>query len=293
MSEGAVQGGAQVEPRRGLRRIVVHEVRDGRSQRRPDDLVVEEPMEIRLVLPGRPEALRLTVTMRTPGHDFELAAGFLQSEGVIRQREDIAAISYCVEGPQAQRYNVVNVALRPGVTFDPETLVRHVYTTSSCGVCGKASIEAVRLQGLRPVGAGLSVSADLVVALPETLRREQSLFERTGGLHAAALFDAQGRLESLREDVGRHNAVDKLVGQRLLAGALPLSQSILLVSGRASFEIMQKALAAGIPAVCAVSAPSSLAVELAREFGMILIGFLRGNRFNVYAGEGRVTLGAP
>lgn len=282
-----------VEPQRGLQRTEVVEVRDGRSERRPDALAVEEPMEIRLVLPGRAAALSLSVTMRTPGHDFELAAGFLQSEGVVRGRQDIATISYCVDGPEEQRYNVVNVALRPGVAFAPERLVRHVYTTSSCGVCGKASLDAIRLQGLQPVDGALRLDAGLVVTLPETLRQEQTLFERTGGLHAAALFDEQGHLVVVREDVGRHNAVDKLVGERLLAGALPLSRCVLLVSGRASFEIMQKALAAGIPAVCAVSAPSSLAVDLAREFGMVLIGFLRGSRFNVYAGADRVGAGPP
>lgn len=282
-----------MEPQRGLQRTEVVEVRDGRSERRPDALAVEEPMEIRLVLPGRAAALSLSVTMRTPGHDFELAAGFLQSEGVVRGRQDIATISYCVDGPEEQRYNVVNVALRPGVAFAPERLVRHVYTTSSCGVCGKASLDAIRLQGLQPVDGALRLDAGLVVTLPETLRQEQTLFERTGGLHAAALFDEQGHLVVVREDVGRHNAVDKLVGERLLAGALPLSRCVLLVSGRASFEIMQKALAAGIPAVCAVSAPSSLAVDLAREFGMVLIGFLRGSRFNVYAGADRVGAGPP
>ena len=282
-----------MEPQRGLQRTEVVEVRDGRSERRPDALAVEEPMEIRLVLPGRAAALSLSVTMRTPGHDFELAAGFLQSEGVVRGRQDIATISYCVDGPEEQRYNVVNVALRPGVAFAPERLVRHVYTTSSCGVCGKASLDAISLQGLQPVDGALRLDAGLVVTLPETLRQEQTLFERTGGLHAAALFDEQGHLVVVREDVGRHNAVDKLVGERLLAGALPLSRCVLLVSGRASFEIMQKALAAGIPAVCAVSAPSSLAVDLAREFGMVLIGFLRGSRFNVYAGAERVGAGLP
>ena len=283
-----------MEPQRGVQRREIIEVREGRSTRHPDALAVEEPMEIRLVLPGQRDALRLAVTMRTPGHDFELVAGFLRSEDVIRSRDDVATLSYCVgNGPEAQQYNVINVALRPDASFDPTRLVRHVYTTSSCGICGKASLEAVRLQGLPPVNGDLRLSADLVATLPETLRQRQTLFARTGSLHAAALFDRAGQLVTVREDIGRHNAVDKVVGERLLAGALPLTESILLVSGRASFEIVQKAAVAGIPAVCAVSAPSSLAVELAREVGMVLIGFLRDARFNVYAGEDRVDGIAP
>lgn len=288
---GRAEGGGRVGPRRGLVRAELLCVHDGVVEGRTDALAAEEPLEIRLLLPGRSEALRLAVTMRTPGSDFELVAGFLHTEGVVSCREDIASLGYCARGPAEQRYNVVQVVLAPGAACDPARLVRHFYTTSSCGVCGKASLEAVRAQGLRRVDPPPRLGADLVLRLPEALRRGQALFERTGGLHGAALFDPSGEPLVVREDVGRHNAVDKVVGERLLAGALPARTGTLLISGRASFEIVQKALVAGIPAVCAVSAPSSLAVDLAREFGMVLIGFLRGGRFNVYAGAEHLGLG--
>jgi FdhD protein len=230
--------------------------------------------------------------MRTPGADFELAAGFLYSEGVVSSRQDIERISYCVD-PNVdgeQRYNIVNVKLREGLSIDLQPLERHFFTTSACGVCGKASLEALRLRGCSVIPDTLEVAAEVIYSLPEQLRSAQRVFSITGGLHAAALFDAQGQLLSVREDVGRHNALDKLVGSALLSDQLPLNNHIVLVSGRSSFEILQKCLAAGVPIVCAVSAPSSLSVALAREFGITLIGFLRGERFNVYAGRERLRI---
>ncbi|MCA1740657.1 MAG: formate dehydrogenase accessory sulfurtransferase FdhD, partial [Actinobacteria bacterium] len=233
----------------------------------------------------------VAVTMRTPGADFELAAGFLYGEGILASREDIRKISYCVDSDldAEQQYNIVNVELRSGRDYDLRPLERHFYTTSACGVCGKASLEQLELRGcpVIPPGPDL-VTSETIYALPEKLREEQGLFDATGGLHAAALFDKEGTLLALREDVGRHNATDKLVGWALLEGRLPLSEHIVMVSGRSSFEILQKCLTARVPVVCAISAPSSLAVEVARQFGMTLVGFLRGNRFNVYSGHERV-----
>lgn len=265
----------------------VYEVDGDRVAHRPDVLAVEEPLEIRLCRGGQP--VSAGVTMRTPGHDFELAAGYLFTEGIIRDRHDIDHMSYCVEASAEQQYNIVNVYLRPGVPVDPARLARRSFVASSCGVCGKASLEAVRQQGLGPVAPGPRVTAAVLARLPAVLREHQPLFARTGGVHAAAVFDPEGRLVVAREDVGRHNAVDKVIGERLLAGSLPLTDAVLLLSGRASFEVVQKALAAGIPIVCAVSAPSSLAVDLAREFGITLVGFLRGDRFNVYSGGERLA----
>jgi FdhD protein len=232
--------------------------------------------------------------MRTPGNDFELAAGFLHGEGIVTGSEQVRGISYCTD-PQldaAQQYNVVNVELAGGAVPDLRGLERHFYTSSACGVCGKASLDAIELRGCPLPPAGPRVGAEVLYRLPQRLREAQGLFEQTGGLHAAGLFTPEGELRCLREDVGRHNAVDKLVGWALLQGELPLADRILLVSGRASFEIMQKALAAGVPIVCAVSAPSSLAVDVAERFGMTLAGFLRGRRFNLYAGHDRVELPA-
>jgi FdhD protein len=260
----------------------------GRARR--DDVATEEPLEIRLVTGGAPE--RVAVTMRTPGADFELAAGFLYSEGVIRERDDLRAMSYCVDAEldEAQRYNVVNVALARPPAADLSTLERHFTMTSACGVCGKASIEGV-MRRVPPVAAvSVRVSARLVTELPYKLREAQRLFETTGGLHAAALFDVDGRLLALREDVGRHNAMDKVIGWALMGGRLPLRETIILVSGRASYELVQKAAVSGIPILCAISAPSSLAIATARAAGMTLIGFLRDDRFNLYCGEGRVVV---
>ena len=268
----------------------VRVVEDGRMRVRPDALATEEPMEIRLLSGGTKQTV--AVTMRTPGADFELAAGFLYGEGIVKSSDDLMKISYCVDSDldAAQQYNIVNVELRGGREYDLRPLERHFYTSSACGVCGKASLEQLELRGCPVVGPGPEVSAETIYALPEKLREAQGLFDATGGLHAAALFDENGDLLALREDVGRHNATDKLVGWALLEGRLPLSGHIVMVSGRSSFEILQKCLTAGVPVVCAISAPSSLAVDVAREFGMTLVGFLRERRFNVYAGQERVAL---
>lgn len=275
--------------RRPVEEVVL---RDGIVSRRRvrDVLATEEPLEIRVARAGEAPR-RVSVTMRTPGSDFELAAGFLFTEGVVRDAGEVAAIRYCVDESLdgAQRYNVVSVHLAPGATFDPELLRRNFYTTSSCGVCGKASIEAVHGAGCPAAGPGPCVAPETLLALPARLRAAQAVFERTGGLHAAAVFTAEGELLRVREDVGRHNAVDKLVGAGLLAGELPLSDRVLLVSGRLSFELVQKAARAGVAVLAGVSAPSSLAVELAEEARMTLVGFLREGRFNVYAGGERIA----
>ncbi|NEO99902.1 MAG: formate dehydrogenase accessory sulfurtransferase FdhD [Symploca sp. SIO2E9] len=273
-------------PTGGKKKTKVWVVENDQVRPRSDQLVTEEPLEIRLVLPHRTIAL----TMRTPGDDFELAAGFLYSEGVVSSREDIDKISYCVDPDLdgEQLYNIVNVQLREGLSLNLQPLERHFFTTSACGVCGKASLEALQLRECPIIPNGLQVSVEVIYSLPDKLRQVQRVFSSTGGLHAAALFDTQGQLLSVREDIGRHNALDKLIGSVLLSGKLPLNDSIVLVSGRSSFEILQKCLVAGVPIVCAVSAPSSLAVELAKEFGITLVGFLRGRRFNVYAGKDRI-----
>ncbi|MER7931337.1 formate dehydrogenase accessory sulfurtransferase FdhD [Streptomyces sp. NPDC048409] len=265
-------------------------IRDGAVSARPDTLVAEEPLEIRLN--GKP----LAITMRTPGDDFALAAGFLVSEGVLATADDLQNIVYCagatVDG--SNTYNVVDVRTTPGVRLPDFTLERNVYTSSSCGLCGKASLDAVRTTARWPIAdtPPVRVEPELLASLPDRLRASQRVFDRTGGLHAAALFAEDGELLDIREDVGRHNAVDKLVGRALQSGGLPLSRSILLVSGRASFELAQKAVMAGIPLLAAVSAPSSLAVDLAVETGLTLVGFLRGPNMNVYAGEDRIALRA-
>jgi FdhD protein len=265
-------------------------IRDGAVSSRPDTLVAEEPLEIRLN--GKP----LAITMRTPGDDFALAAGFLVSEGVLAGQGDLRNIVYCagatVDG--SNTYNVVDVQTAPGVVIPDITLERNVYTTSSCGLCGKASLDAVRTTARWPIAdhPQVRVTPELLADLPDRLRAAQRVFDRTGGLHAAALFSEEGELLDVREDVGRHNAVDKLVGRALQNGELPLSRAILLVSGRASFELAQKAVMAGIPVLAAVSAPSSLAVDLAAETGLTLVGFLRGASMNVYAGEDRIAVRA-
>ena len=257
---------------------------------RSDYLATEEPLEIRIVAKGVRQTV--AVTMRTPGNDFELAAGFLHGEGVIGSREDVAQISYCVDPDvdAEQQYNIVNVTLRHDAAPDLAPLERHFSITSACGVCGKASLDALQLRNCPVIPPGPEVAAEVLYTLPETLRQAQGVFQKTGGLHAAALFDAGGQLLAVREDVGRHNALDKLVGWALLEGRLPLSEGILLVSGRSSYEILQKSLAAGIPIVCAISAPSSLAVDLARRFGITLVGFLRDERCNVYTARERIVV---
>jgi FdhD protein len=269
------------------------QVRENGATPRTDAVVVEEPLEIRLHPPNGVPFIRISVTMRTPGHDFELAAGFLRTEGLLRQPEEVRAISYCTDPSLDgdQQYNIVNVALRAGVPYDPDRLRRNFYTTSSCGVCGKASIEAIQVGGIESLaGDDFTVDEETLGRLGDALRGAQRIFAKTGGLHAAGLFDRAGRLLVLREDIGRHNAVDKLIGHAFLARQLPLRGRLLMVSGRASFEIVQKAAAAGVPVIAAVSAPSSLACDAANAFGMTLLGFVRGPQFTVYTGEHRVRI---
>lgn len=267
-------------PVRSLEITQVTEWEDGRARVAQDALAGEEPLEIRV--DGRP----LTVTMRTPGHDLELAAGFLLTEGIIESAAQLAAMR-SREPETGARSNVVEVKLHE-TTFDTEDLQRNFFAASSCGICGKASIEAIRRRGLNAPNPAFRVSAEKLYAMPDRIRAEQAVFERTGGLHAAALFSSAGDMMVLREDIGRHNAVDKIVGWAMREAKMPLSDCVLMVSGRGGFEIVQKAIAAGVPVVASVSAPSSLAVRLAREMGLTLIGFLRGRRFVVYAGESRV-----
>jgi FdhD protein len=261
--------------------------RSGEVQTRQDTLAVEEPLEIRIGF--GPEGARskksLSITMRTPGHDFELAVGFLYTEGLLPERAAMREVAFC--GPSR---NVVRVELAPGTAFDMKRLERHFYTSSSCGVCGKSSIEALRVQRSEPLVSTkeFSVPSSLIHDLPNRLRAAQGIFDATGGLHACAVFTADGRLLSSREDVGRHNALDKLIGCGFLEDRLPYSDHVLLVSGRASFELVQKAAMAGFRFFAAVGAPSSLAVELAKENNMTLLGFVREQRFNIYNGSERV-----
>jgi FdhD protein len=260
----------------------------GRLRDRPDRLVTEEPMEIRIDAPDA-DLRPLAVVMRTPGHDFELAVGFCVTEGVLDGGADLAEVRYCL-GPDAeQEYNVVTVATRRPVDLDGRT--RDFVSGSSCGVCGKATIDQLEVD-CAPLAAGPTVGLATVLELPARLRAAQQVFDATGGLHAAGLARADGTVELVREDVGRHNAVDKLVGRAALDDTLPLSSSILVVSGRASFEIVQKAARAGITTVVAVSAPSSLAVASAARFGMTLVGFVRDGGANVYTGDHRIATAA-
>ena len=270
-----------------VRRPVLRIGPDGQQRRRPDALAAEEPLEIRV--DGSP----LSVTMRTPGHDVELAHGFLLTEGVIGSPQDLLAARYCdsVDDQGRNTYNVLDVALAPGVEPPDTSLERNFYTTSSCGVCGKASLDAVKLKSrFSPAADPVRVDYRTIVTLPDALREAQKVFSSTGGLHAAGLFTADGELLVAREDGGRHNAVDKVLGRALLDGRIPATGTVLMVSGRASFELVQKAVMAGVPMMTAVSAPSSLAVELALETGMTLVGFLRGETCNVYAGDERIVL---
>ena len=270
--------------RRNQTAVKVVAVNDGVRSERPDTLATEEPMAIRVGGPGQ-EATQVAVTMRTPGGDYELAVGFLFTEGLIAPG-DVRRVAYCDDlDDESQRYNVVTVTLeRP---FDPGALRRNFYATSSCGICGKAALDDVEVR-CAPVADGPQVRAEVLVGLPDALRARQKVFDRTGGLHAAGLFTAEGELVTLREDVGRHNAVDKVIGEQVLADRVPLRDHVLQVSGRASFEIVQKAAVAGIPIVSAVSAPTSLAVEAGERFGMTIVGFVRDGRCNVYAGSDRV-----
>ena len=271
-------------PERSVELTQVTEWEDGRVRKVQDSLAAEEPLEIRI------GGVPLTVTMRTSGNDLELAAGFLLTEGIIESPEQIAGLR--TKAPEnGLKSNVVEVELKDS-DWNSEDLQRNFYAASSCGICGKASINAIRVRGLRQLDSGFRIDPEMLCRLPEALRSEQEVFSRTGGLHAAALFDGEGRLMALREDIGRHNTVDKIVGWAVLEKRLPLSQHVMLVSGRGGFEIVQKALAAGIPILASVSAPSSLAVKLARELGLTLVGFLRGRRFVIYAGESR-CVGPP
>jgi FdhD protein len=265
----------------------VFRVESGEVEQRPDELATEEPLEIRLIQGDRKRTV--AVTMRTPGADTELALGFLFAEGVIHGSQEVLRVAPCAE-PGHACANIVEVELSEDVPA-PELagLERHFFATSACGVCGKAGLEALELRVTEPVPPGPEVSPELIARLPARLREAQGLFSVTGGLHAAALFDPDGSLLAVREDVGRHNALDKLVGWAFLEGLLPLHRHLVLVSGRSSYEILQKCLVAGVPVICAVSAPSSLAVELADRFGLTLIGFLRGDRFNVYSGAERIA----
>ncbi len=252
-----------------------------------DRVVTEEPLELRLIAGGITRTL--AVTMRTPGNDFELAAGFVSSERIVQSRSELAGLSYCVD-PQIdaeQRYNIVNIELTSAHMPDLAQFERHFTMNSSCGVCGRANIEALTALGVRPVDDDLRVPITRIYELPERMREAQRIFATTGGLHAAALFDLSETPLAVREDIGRHNAVDKLAGWALLEGRT-LARTILFVSGRASYEILQKAAVARIPIVCAVSAPSSLAVDLARAFNITLVAFVRGERANVYSATGRV-----
>lgn len=279
--------------RRKAARVRVGRLRGGRFSMRGDSVAVEEPMEVRLEVPGD-DGIRehpISVTMRTPGDDFELAAGFLFTEGVVIDSAAVSDVRYC-RNVEPQEYNVVTASLRDAAAFDAGSLTRNFYVTSSCGVCGKASLEAVEVMGCRPVAEGtFTIAEDDVRALPDKLRALQRTFERTGGLHAAGLFDGDGRITMAREDVGRHNAVDKVIGALVLSRALPGSGSGLIVSGRSSFEILQKAAMAGFPVVVAVGAPSSLAVTFARRFNMTLVGFANRDGYNVYSGADRIVRG--
>ena len=263
---------------------------DGEHLKRDfDHVVTEEPLELRLVAGGKTQTL--AVTMRTPGNDFELAAGFALSEGIVRVRTDLAGVSYCIdpEIDAEQRYNIVNIELTAAELPDAARFERHFTMNSSCGVCGRANLDALRDAGVPPVDDDVRVSRSVLYTLPDRMREAQRVFATTGGLHAAALFRPDGTLVALREDIGRHNAVDKLTGWALLENAFPLHGLIMAVSGRASFEILQKAAVARIPVLLAVSAPSSLAVELAQAFNITLAGFVRGTRANVYSAPERIT----
>lgn len=273
--------------------VDINKVGGSSQQSRDDSVAVEEPLEIRLgyATPDGRAARSVSITMRTPGNDFELAAGFLFTESIVTSASDIASIDLCgPPAPDSGNHNVVRVELGSDVEVDLGRLQRHFYTTSSCGVCGKTSLDALRVMGAAAMGDNATTfGRQTLVAIPDKLRAAQTTFDRTGGLHAAAAFDAAGDLIVTMEDVGRHNAVDKVIGSLLLNNSLPAHELGLMVSGRASFELMQKTLVAGMPLLAAVSAPSSLAVQLAQEFDMTLVGFLRDDHFNVYAGPERIS----
>jgi len=282
-----------VRPAPAFSEITTHRVRRANGEEVDDTLAVEEPLEIRLSIDenGKRVHRPLSITMRTPGADDELAAGFLFTEGIVTGPEQITDIRHCGKpAPGRELKNTVLVELADDVDVQLKRLERNFYTTSSCGVCGKSSIDALRT-GAKPLEKSdrPEIASDTLVRLPAILRSSQNIFDSTGGLHASALFNKDGVLDLVREDVGRHNALDKVIGAKFLAGNVPLSDSILLVSGRASFELVQKGLMAGIPVLAAVGAPSRLAVELAEEFGMTLVGFVRDGGFNVYTGGQRIV----
>lgn len=268
-------------------RVRVRVVDHGASRTREEQVTTEEPLEIRL--DAGAGSVPVSVTMRTPGHDFELAVGYLHGEGVIAEADDVRSVRYCTDVDELQRYNTVTVDLARAPRTDVAAMTRRTTTTSACGVCGASSLEAVRDRCTRPLPEGPRVDPEVIAVLPDLLRPRQRVFDRTGGLHAAGLFTLTGEPLAVREDVGRHNAVDKLVGWALLERRLPLHETLLCVSGRAGFEIVQKAIAAGIPVLASVSAPSSLAVDLARDHGMTLAGFVRDGRLTLYSGAVRVT----
>jgi FdhD protein len=268
----------------------IHVMENGQLTSRKDLLAAEEPLEI-LLRVGE-EQKTIAITMRTPGNDYDLVAGFLYNEGIIHTKNDFSNMTYCVDGNQ-QEYNSLRVQLMADSFPDLHQLERHFFTNSACGVCGTTFLDDLSERNIPAIPAGPTVDASLITSLPDKLRASQDLFDTTGGLHAAALFDLDGNLLAVREDVGRHNALDKLIGWGLLNDQLPFHNKILMVSGRASYELLQKSFVAGVPIFCAVSAPSSLAVDVAGRFGITLIGFLRGNKFNIYNGVERIKALEP
>ena len=273
--------------------IEISKVDGSRVSKRRDDIAVEEPLEIQVSSSsaGGSAAKSVSITMRTPGADHELAVGFLFTEGIIQSADQVLSVRHCGEAdPDSGLNNIVRVQIDPEVDLQLDRLERHFYTTSSCGVCGKASLDALRVTGLGSLAAQQTIfSAQTLIDIPDRVRKQQPLFSKTGGLHAAAIFGSDGEISIVKEDVGRHNATDKAIGSLFSAGQLPGYELALLMSGRASFELVQKALVAGIPLLAAVGAPSSLAVQTAKEFGMTLIGFLRDGTFNIYAGGERIS----
>jgi FdhD protein len=280
------------QPAQSEKKFRIIHVTPAERDERDDQLAVEEPMEVRIVFgpAERRTGRSLSITMRTPDHDFELAAGFLVTEGIIQSPKQIKGFEFCGEIAEGRTTaNIVRVELETTVNVQMQNLQRNFYTTSSCGICGKGSLEAIRSSGTEPVRSSLTIAYDTIYQLPNRLKLAQSIFQHTGGIHAAGLFDRSGQLLIQREDVGRHNALDKLIGNQFLQGCLPLTERVLVVSGRTSFELVQKAATAQFPIMVSVGAPSSLAVELASEFGITLIGFASQHRFNVYANPSRLV----
>lgn len=274
-----------------VKSVQIKKIKTKSIETKPDLLAVEEPLEIRLAYGNKENRIQksLAVTMRTPGHDFELVYGFLYSEGIIKHKTDVLSMKYCFDKDKLQEQdNIVRVELQPTLNFDIQQVERHFYTNSSCGVCGKSSIESIASQCMLATDERSAVNANVLYDLPDKLRASQQIFEHTGGIHACALFDATGNLLLLREDVGRHNAMDKLIGAAFYKEMLPLRNKVMLVSGRCSFELVQKALSAGTAILAAVGAPSSLAVDLAKDYNMCLIGFLKQNSYNIYSADERV-----